>query len=630
MKQGSIARAAFEVEVKGRFGILPNFFSSAQAAPELIQELWGFAKAGYLDNPMPALFKERLFVWLSRFCPARYCIVRHVGFLLGHGRPAGDADAPTMGVAEVIGMLKRPTPWARDMSSAFARLEALPSLVAAWPEAGTEMEDLIFACAAIVFVEPARSEQARQALLRAVGPRQFEFLCGFLAFVRTAHYWTMLHPEIETEEDMRVLMRDHAELCRLLLQDAEADRCEMSDRLFEELTVLRELNERQELEKAKRALEDKDRQKDQFIAVLAHELRNPLAAIRAATDALGLMKLADPKVERFLDRLDRQSAGMARMLDDLLDASRIALGKVSIELEEIDLGMLLNDIIGENELRVRQAGLSLEFDGPHTRCVIKGDRIRLRQVIDNLLSNAIKFTPAPGRVAIRVRPQARRVDLEVADTGIGFDEILAQRFFEPFVQQEQSSARAGGGLGLGLTISSKLAELQGGRLSASSPGVGQGAVFTLTMPLVEPTAAVAVPAKRRRARKRWHILLVEDNKDVADCLAELIELAGFVVKVAYDGSSALALAIAEKPEIIICDLGLPGEIDGYAVARACRADARLQEIRLIAASGYSRPEEHAKAKEAGFEQLIPKPVAFRTLDALLNELAPISGKSGRP
>ena len=162
MKQGSIARAAFEVEVKGRFGILPNFFSSAQAAPELIQELWGFAKAGYLDNPMPALFKERLFVWLSRFCPARYCIVRHVGFLLGHGRPAGDADAPTMGVAEVIGMLKRPTPWARDMSSAFARLEALPSLVAAWPEAGTEMEDLIFACAAIVFVEPARSEQARQ------------------------------------------------------------------------------------------------------------------------------------------------------------------------------------------------------------------------------------------------------------------------------------------------------------------------------------------------------------------------------------------------------------------------------------------------------------------------------------
>ena len=118
-----------------------------------------------------------------------------------------------MGVAEVIGMLKRPTPWARDMSSAFARLEALPSLVAAWPEAGTEMEDLIFACAAIVFVEPARSEQARQALLRAVGPRQFEFLCGFLAFVRTAHYWTMLHPEIETEEDMRVLMRDHAELC---------------------------------------------------------------------------------------------------------------------------------------------------------------------------------------------------------------------------------------------------------------------------------------------------------------------------------------------------------------------------------------------------------------------------------
>ena len=623
MQPGLASRAAFEVEVKGRFGILPNFFSSARAAPDLIQQLWGFAKAGYLDNPMPALFKERLFVWLSRFCPARYCIVRHVGFLLGHGRPAGDPDAPTLGVAEVIGLLKRPTPWARDMSSTFACLEALPEPLAAWPEAGTEMEELIFACAALIFVEPARSERARQALLHATGPRHFELLCGFLTFVRTAHYWTMLHPEIETEEDMRVLMRDHTELYRLLLDDAEADRCEMSDRLFEELTVLRELNERQELEKAKRALEDKDRQKDQFIAVLAHELRNPLAAIRAATDALGLMKLADPKAERFLRRLDRQSAGMARMLDDLLDASRIALGKVSVQIEEIDLGMLVEDVVGENELRVRQAGLSLEFDGPDTRCVIKGDRIRLRQVIDNLLSNAIKFTPTPGRVAIRVRSEARRVDLEVADTGIGFDETLSDRLFEPFVQQEQTSARHGGGLGLGLAISSKLAELQGGRLSASSPGAGQGSVFTLTMPLVEPTGG-AVPAERPRARKRWRILLVEDNKDVADCLAELIELAGFDVKVAYDGSSALTLAVAERPEIIICDLGLPGGIDGYAVARACRADARLQDTRLIAASGYSRPEDHAKAKEAGFDRLMPKPLAFQALDALLNELAPAS------
>jgi signal transduction histidine kinase/ActR/RegA family two-component response regulator len=619
MEQALPSSTAFELEVKGRFGILPNFFRSALAAPELIQELWGFAKAGYLDNPMPALFKERLFVWLSRFCPARYCIVRHVGFLLGRGRPAGDADAPIMSVEEVVGLLKRPTPWARDMSSAFARLDALPRLVA-WPEADTEMEELIFACAAVVFVEPARSERARQALLRAVGPRHVEFLSGFLAFIRTAHYWTMLHPEIETEEDMRVLMRDHAELCRLLLEDAEADRCEMSDRLFEELTMLRELNERQELEKAKRALEEKDRQKDQFIAVLAHELRNPLAAIRAATDALGLMTLTDPRVERFLGRLDRQSAAMARMLDDLLDASRIALGKVSVEIEEIDVGRLFDEIIGETEPRIRAANLRFEFDGPDPRRIIKGDRIRLRQVIDNLLSNAIKFTPPTGCVSIRIRSEPRCVHIEVADTGIGFDAAFSDRLFEPFVQQEQTRARVVGGLGLGLAISSKLAERQGGQLSASSPGPGRGAVFTLTMPLAESTVELA-PLAKRPARKRWRILLVEDNKDVAGCLAELIEIAGCDVKVAYDGSSALALATAERPEIIICDLGLPGDIDGYAVARACRANSRLHGTRLIAASGYNRPEDHAHAKEAGFDQLEPKPLTFQTLEALLNEMA---------
>jgi signal transduction histidine kinase/CheY-like chemotaxis protein len=620
----SVSIAAFETEVKDRFGVLPNFFRSAQAAPDLIQQLWSFAKAGYLDNPMPALFKERLFVWLSRFCPVRYCIVRHVGFLLGHGRPAGDPDAPTASVAEVIELLKLPAPWDRDMSAVFARLAASPGPWTVWPEAGSEMEELIFACSAILFVEPARGEQARDALLGALGSRRFEFLAGFLAFVRAAHYWTMLHPEIETEEDMRVLMRDHAELCGLLLADRHADRCDIDQRLFEELTMLRDLNERQELETAKRALEEKDRQKDQFIAVLAHELRNPLAAIRAATDVLGLMGLPDPKVQRLVARLDRQSATMARMLDDLLDASRIALGKVSVQIEEIDFVKFLREMLGDYELRVRQAGLSLEFEGPDASCFVKGDPIRLRQMIDNLLSNAIKFTPPPGRVAIRVRTETARVYLEVEDTGIGFNEAASGQLFEAFFQQEQTIGRSGGGLGLGLAISSKLAELQGYRLSASSPGAGHGATFTLMMPLIGLPAHASIPMEQLRPTKSFRVLLVEDNKDVADCLAEMIDLAGFEAQVAYDGSSALALAKWAAPEIIICDIGLPGEIDGYAVARACKREPALRKTRLIATSGYSRPEDHAQAKEAGFDRLLPKPITFDILDALLREMAAAS------
>ena len=312
----------FEAEVADRFGILPNFFRSAEAAPELIQQLWGFAKAGYLDNPMPSVFKERLFVWLSRFCPMRYCIVRHVGFLLGreHGRSSGDAAAAPQTVAQVVSLLRRPTPWQRDMTLVYARLENLAEPIETWPDSDGELEDVIFACAAVMFVEPARSERARHALIRAVGPRRFEFFSGCLAFIRTAHYWTVLHPEIETEEDMLSLLRKHEELAQLLLEDPEADRCEMGERFFDELSALRDLHERHELEKAKQALEEKDRQKDHFIAAVAHELRNPLATIRASTDAMALIGNTDARVARLVQRLSRSSLRASRQPRSRTDA----------------------------------------------------------------------------------------------------------------------------------------------------------------------------------------------------------------------------------------------------------------------------------------------------------------------
>jgi signal transduction histidine kinase/ActR/RegA family two-component response regulator len=610
----------FETEVSERFGILPNFFRSAHAAPELIQQLWSFAKAGYLDNPIPALFKERLFVTLSRLCPMRYCVVRHVGFLLGHGRSAGDADAPAHSVTDVIQLLKRPTPWQRDMSSIYLCLGQLALPLVDWPDPRTEMEDLLFACAAMVFTEPARAESARLALLKALGARNFEYLVGFLAFVRTAHYWTMLHPEIETEEDMRALMRDHEELARLLIEDPEADRCEMGARLFDELVALRELHEREELTKAKGALEEKDRQKDQFIAILAHELRNPLAAVRAATDTLGLMKLEDPKVVRLLERLDRQSTVMTRMLDDLLDAARVALGKISIQLEEIDLGDLICEIVGENEERTASAGINFSLDASNTAYPVKGDRVRLRQIIDNILTNAIKFTPAQGRVTVRLRTAERFAILQIEDTGTGFDGALANRLFEPFVQQEENIGRVGGGLGLGLAIAKKLAELHGGSLEGESPGLRRGAVFTLKLPLAVPSATTAPPAKQPRQKDRRRVLLIEDNKDVADAVAELVTLIGFDVEVAYDGQSALVRAIATLPDLILCDIGLSDGMDGYAVARTLRTEPRLHHTRLIAVSGYTQLKDHAKAKHAGFDRLVPKPISVETLEALLNEL----------
>lgn len=473
----------FEVEVAGRFGVLPNFFRSAEAAPELIQQLWGFAKAGYLDNPMPAVFKERLFVWLSRFCPMRYCVVRHVGFLLGrdHGRASGDAAAIPQTVADVVRLLRRPTPWQRDMTLVYAHLENLVEPIEAWPDPDEELEDVIFACAAVTFVEPARCERARQALIRAIGPRRFELFSGCLAFIRTAHYWTMLHPQIETEDDMLSLLRSQEELAKLLLEDPQADRCEMGERLFDELTALRDLHERQELEKANQALEEKDRQKDHFIAALAHELRNPLATIRASADAMVLIRVPDDRVAGLVRRLDRQVTVMTRMLDDLLDVSRIALDKMSVHMEPVGVQELLHDIVEEQRVRIGRADLSLRVDIDDQPCSVNADRVRLRQVVDNLFSNAIKFTPAGGTIHLSLVKQGALVSISLRDSGVGFSEQFASKLFEPFTQEEQARHRPGGGLGLGLTIASRLAKLQGGTLAAVSAGLDRGATFTLRL-----------------------------------------------------------------------------------------------------------------------------------------------------
>ncbi|HTC52422.1 MAG TPA: hybrid sensor histidine kinase/response regulator [Steroidobacteraceae bacterium] len=609
---------AFEIEVAGRFGILPNFFRSARATPELLEQLWVFAKAGYLDNPIPSGFKERLFVWLSRFCPMRYCIVRHVGFLLGgaHGRAAGDITAGTHTVDEVIALLRRPSPWHRDMEPVYASLQAAPSEPDVWPAAGSDREDAVFACAAIMFVEPARSEAARHALVRTFGLGDFERLSGCLAFIRTAHYWTMLHPEIETEDDMLALMRVHEELARLLLEDPEANRSEMGERTFAELLQLRDLHEREELKKAKRALEEKDRQKDQFIAVLAHELRNPLAAIRTAAYTLRLLDLPDERAAPIVERVVRQSAAIARMLDDLLDASRTAFGKVSVRLEPFALQSLLTDALEEHGAQARDAGLTLSAEIPEAACFVNSDRMRLRQVLDNLLSNAIKFTPAGGTVSVTVAAGNGSATVAIRDSGIGFDTAFAQRLFEPFVQHEPAREQSSGGLGLGLAIASRLATLLGGSLKAMSPGIGMGAVFTLTMPVVARLNDISIDDSVAKPLIPRIILIVEDNQDLAQGMAELLRLSGASVHIAADGASAIARARETVPDVIVCDLGLPGGMDGYAVARACKADPRLKNVRLVAVSGYGSSGNRAQTLTAGFDAFLVKPLTEDSLRAL--------------
>jgi PAS domain S-box-containing protein len=244
----------FLQEVTSRFGLVPSFFSSSEEAPEMIERLWDFAKAAYLDNPIPSLFKERLFVYLSRFCEVRYCITRHCAFLLGFGHAAGDPLVHKQTLQEVVALLKMPPPWQLDVEEIFKPLEALAKPIA-WPKPGTPAEYWLFLAATIIFVQPARSERARRGLRQAVGGKQFEYLMGLLTFIRAAHYWTILHPDLELEEDILDMLRCNDELTRLLLDDPEASRCDMGAKLFSELEALRELQERRELEQSNRELQ---------------------------------------------------------------------------------------------------------------------------------------------------------------------------------------------------------------------------------------------------------------------------------------------------------------------------------------------------------------------------------------
>jgi hypothetical protein len=210
----------FHREVSQRFGLIPNFFTSTPDAPEIIEKLWDFAKSAYLDSPIPALFKERLFVFLSRFCQVRYCIVRHCGFLVGYGYASGDASAARHSIEQALKLLKVPPPWRRPLEPIYERLEAFRSVID-WPDPESDAEDWIFAMSALIFVEPTKSERARQVLRQALGAKRLEYLLALLAFIRTAHYWTETHPELEIEHDVRELMALHKELASLLLQGSD-------------------------------------------------------------------------------------------------------------------------------------------------------------------------------------------------------------------------------------------------------------------------------------------------------------------------------------------------------------------------------------------------------------------------
>jgi len=378
------------------------------------------------------------------------------------------------------------------------------------------------------------------------------------------------------------------------------------------LAVAEDITERRKFE---RELLDASRQKDEFIAMLGHELRNPLAAVRTATELLKRTHPDDARLQRMQSVLERQTNHMAKLLDGILDISRIIHGKITLQKQVIDLVGMVSEALSDIGGRL-PPGLELASNLDSAPTLIEADPIRLTQIVDNLISNAIKYTPPPGRITVAVTEDDGMAELRVKDTGGGIDPSLLPNLFKPFQQGRQNLARTQGGLGLGLALVKALVEMHGGSVKATSEGTSRGAEFVVRLPLSKRPASPTNPEQRTPEKLR--VLVIEDNEDVAEMLKEALSLEGHEVTIALRGEAGIRLAQETLPDVILCDLGLPEGVTGYDVARALRADPRTQGLFLAALTGYGRPEDKARTEAAGFDTHLTKPVS---LDALTDLFA---------
>jgi PAS domain S-box-containing protein len=373
-----------------------------------------------------------------------------------------------------------------------------------------------------------------------------------------------------------------------------------------------------ELHEAQEVLKEADRRKSDFMSVLSHELRNPLAPIRNSVYVLGHCDPGSEAGRRARAVIARQVDHLTRLVDDLLDVTRIARGKIELRRVSMSLNELVRRSGEDHRVMLRERGLQFSVKLPQREVWVEGDATRLSQVVRNLLQNAAKFSKDGGRVTLELVAGDAWAEIRVGDDGAGIDPELLDKLFEPFVQAERTMARSQGGLGLGLALVKGLVGLHGGTVHAASDGLGKGSEFVVRLPTV---AAGLRPAEDRRRAPAAHVrsvrvLVVEDNHDVAESLAQVVELLGHDVEIARDGPAALAKAHESPPDIVLCDIGLPG-MSGFDVARAFRADPELRRVRLVAVTGYAQPEDRREAAEAGFERHVAKPADPEEIEQLL-------------
>jgi signal transduction histidine kinase/CheY-like chemotaxis protein len=374
----------------------------------------------------------------------------------------------------------------------------------------------------------------------------------------------------------------------------------------------RQLEVRDLLAKREEALH----QRDDFLAMLAHELRNPLAPMRNAVYLQKTLAMPDPAVAATRDILDRQVSHLSRIVDDLLDVARLERGKITLQRQRIELSAALRAAVEACHPVVQSCSHRLRMSFAGEPLPIEADAVRIEQLLTNLIVNACKFTPAGGEVELRTQRDGPVGLVSVRDNGVGIAAGLLESIFDPFAQADQTLARSAGGLGVGLSIARRIAELHGGSLRASSDGPNRGALFEARFPLAaaEEPRVLAIPRAATAARRR-RILLVDDNADIRESLRMVLVHWGHEVTLASTGDEALARALADKPEVALVDIGLPG-LSGYDVARRIRAQSPSQ-ITLLALTGYGQPSDRERARDAGFDAHLLKPVDLERLSELL-------------
>jgi PAS domain S-box-containing protein len=371
------------------------------------------------------------------------------------------------------------------------------------------------------------------------------------------------------------------------------------------------------------ALRENDRRKDEFLATLAHELRNPLAAIRSAVDILRLGAPGEPSSRQATEIVHRQARQLTRLTDDLLDISRISRGALVLRRERVELGPVLRQAVEANQALIDASRHELQLQLPSEPLAVHADAARLTQIFSNLLHNAAKYTPPGGSIALTAQRRDHDAVVSVRDTGIGIRADMLARIFDLFAQGQGPNADESSGLGIGLTLARRLVELHGGTIQATSDGSGRGSEFCVRLPLAPDPPAQTAFASAARLQGRevtpLRLLIADDNRDAADALAMLLRLRGNEVATVYDGAEALESAARLRPDLALLDLGMP-RLSGYEVARRVREQPWGDSIALVAVTGWGQEDERRRSHEAGFDAHLVKPVDYAQLEEFLLEV----------